>query len=172
MGRRPPANRRCCGSSSVTLGLRILSSPNVCDLASIQVDQPRVRIAIYADGSDNPGSRHNWPQDLLNLAVGRYQITNGTVELDERSLPVNLRGEGLTLKLSYDPRTPSYLAELGSRRLRVALAGLAPMELGYRRDSRWRSRVWWFRRCGSPPAIARGFAGRDREHPGAARPSA
>jgi len=117
---------------SVTLGLRILSfAERKVDLASIQVDQPRVRIVIYADGSNNlPGSQHNWPQDLLNLAVGHYQVTDGTVELDERSIPINLRGEGLTLKLSYDPRTPSYLAELGSRRLRVALAGLAPMELG------------------------------------------
>ena len=117
---------------SVTLGLRILSfAERKIDLASVQVDQPRVRIAIYADGSDNlPGAQGNWPQDLLNLAVGRYQVTDGTVELDERSIPVNLRGEGLTLKLSYDPRTPSYLAELGSRRLRAAIAGLAPMELG------------------------------------------
>ena len=68
-----------------------------------------MRIVIYPDGSNNlPGPQHNWPEQLLDLAVGHYQVTDGTVELDERSIPVNLRGEGLALKLNYDPRTPSY----------------------------------------------------------------
>src|SRR5580658_704265 len=77
---------------SVTLGLRILSfAERKVDLASIQVDKPQARIVIYADGSNNlPGPQHNWPQELLNLAVGRYQVSNGTVELDERSIPVSL----------------------------------------------------------------------------------
>ncbi len=117
---------------SVTLGLRILSfAERKIDLASIQVDRPQVRIVIYPDGSNNlPGPQHNWPEELLNLAVGRYQVSNGTVELDERSIPVNLLGEGLALKLSYDPRTPSYVAELTSRRVRALIAGLAPIEFG------------------------------------------
>ncbi len=53
------------------------------------------------------------------------------MELDERSTPVNLRGDGLSLQLTYDPRTPSYLVELGSRSLRVIPGGWAPLELGF-----------------------------------------
>jgi translocation and assembly module TamB len=117
---------------SVTLRLGILSfAERKIDLASIQVEQPQVRIVIYPDGSNNlPGPQHNWPEELLNLAVGRYQVTDGMVELDERSIPMNLLGEGLALKLAYDPRTPSYLAELKSRKVRALIAGLAPIELG------------------------------------------
>jgi translocation and assembly module TamB len=137
-GKEPAGEPPLLHAESVTIGLRILSfAERKIDVASVQVDKPRVRIVIYADGSDNlpipqllPGPHSGWPQDMLNLAVGRYEVTNGTVELDERSLPVNLRGEDLALKLAYDARTPSYQAELGSRRLRVAIAGLAPIEVG------------------------------------------
>ncbi len=117
---------------SVTLGLRILSfAERKIDLASIFVDRPLLRIVINADGSNNlPGPQHNWPQELLNIAVGRYEVSNGTVELDERSIPLNLLGEGLSLKLSYDPHAPSYVAELTSRRVRALIAGLAPIEMG------------------------------------------
>ncbi len=53
------------------------------------------------------------------------------LELDERSIPLNLLGEGLNLKLSYDPRTPSYQADVTSRKLRALIAGQAPIELGF-----------------------------------------
>jgi translocation and assembly module TamB len=131
-GREAPGDPPLVRIESVTLRLGILSfAERKIDLASVQVDKPQVRIVIYADGSNNfPGPQHNWPQELLDLAVGRYQVTDGTVELDERSIPLNLLGEGLALKLAYDPRTPSYVAELESRKVRALIAGLAPIELG------------------------------------------
>jgi translocation and assembly module TamB len=132
-GREAAGDPPLVSIESVALGLRILSfAERKIDLASLQLDKPRVRIVIYADGSNNlPGAQHNWPEDLLNLAVGRYQVTDGTVELDERSIPVNLLGEGLALKMAYDPKTPSYNAEVSSRRVRALIAGLAPIELGF-----------------------------------------
>jgi translocation and assembly module TamB len=117
---------------SLALSLRILSfAEHKIDLASIQVDKPQVRIVIYPDGSNNfPGPQHNWPEELLNMKIGRYQFTDGVLELDERSIPLNLMGEGLALKLTYDPHTPSYQAEFSSRKVRALIAGLAPIELG------------------------------------------
>ena len=118
---------------TATVGLRILSfAERKIDLASMQLVRPQVRIVIYADGSDNlPLAQHNWPVDLLNLAVGHYQVTDGTVELDTRAIPVDLLGEGLALKLTYEPKTPSYQAELTSRKLRALIDGLPPIELGF-----------------------------------------
>ena len=85
---------------SVTLGLRILSiAERKIDLASLKIEKPRVRIVVYPDGSNNiPGrSSGNWAEQVINLAVGHYEVTDGTIEMDERSTPLNLRGDGLVL---------------------------------------------------------------------------
>ncbi len=123
-------------AESVTLGLRILSfAERKVDLASIKVEKLRMRIVINPDGSDNfPGARRprgKWPDQMIDLAVGHYEVIDGIVELDERATPINLRGEGLAVKLTYDPRTPSYDAEIGSRGVRVVTPGMAPLELGF-----------------------------------------
>ena len=122
---------------SVTLGLRILSfAERKVDLASIEVDKPQLRIVIYPDGSNNlpvPSSHSSsgWPEQMINLAVGHYEVSDGVVELDARTVPVNLRGDGLALQLAYDPRIPAYLAEIGSRGLRVSGSVMTPLELGF-----------------------------------------
>jgi translocation and assembly module TamB len=124
-------------AESVTLGLRILSfAERKVDLASIKIDQPQLRIVIYPDGSDNlPAPRvhssSGWPEQMINLAVGHYEVSDGVAELDERTVPVNLRGDGLALKLTYDPRLHGYLAEIGSRGLRVSSSVMTPLELGF-----------------------------------------
>ena len=122
---------------SVTLGLRIISLfERKIDLASVRVDQPRVRIAIYPDGSTNlpsPGERlgrKSWSEQILDLAVQQYEVAGGLVEIDERRIPLNLRGEGLDLRMSYDARTPAYRGDVNSRSVRVMPAGLAPVETG------------------------------------------
>src|ERR1035438_541103 len=132
-GREAPGDPPLVRIETATVGLRILSfAERKIDLASMQLIKPQVRIVIYPDGSDNlPLAQHDWPVDLLNLAVRQYQVTDGTVELDTRAIPVDLLGEGLALKLSYEPKTPSYLAELTSRKLRALINGLPPIELGF-----------------------------------------
>ncbi len=133
-GNEAPGEPPLLRVASVTLALRILSfKKRTIDLASLRVDRPRVRIVIYPDGSNNiPGrTTGNWAEQVIDLAVGHYEVTDGVFEMDERSTPVNLRGNGLALKLTYDAGTPSYLGELSSRGLRVAAPGIAPTELGF-----------------------------------------
>ncbi len=117
---------------SVTLGLRVISwNARKIDLASLKLDRPRMRIVIDPDGSNNlPGRSGNWPQQMIDLGVGHYEVSDGMLEIDERSVPINLRGDGLDIRLSYDPKTPSYGGELKSRRFRLVAAGVPPLELG------------------------------------------
>jgi translocation and assembly module TamB len=122
---------------SVALSLRVLSfAERKVDLASLRVEKPRVHIVIYPDGSTNlPSPRPQlgskvWAEDLLNLAVRQYDVTDGLVEVDERRIPLNLHGEGLSLKMTYDSKTPSYHGDLASQRVRILTGELAPMELG------------------------------------------
>lgn len=132
-GREPQGDPPLLQVESVTLSLRILSfAERKIDLASLTAMRPQVHIVTYPDGSNNlPGRSGDWPADLINLAIGRYEASNGVFELDERRTPLNIRGENLSLKLTYNPLTPSYLAELSSGGLRVLPGGLAPLELGF-----------------------------------------
>ncbi len=98
------------------------------------MEKPELHIVINPDGTNNFPVTHGngkWPEQMIDLAVGHYEVSDGVVELDARTAPVNLLGEGLRLLSMYDPRTPSYLVDLKSRGLRVIPGGLAPLELGF-----------------------------------------
>ncbi len=120
---------------SVTAGLRIISMmERKVDLAYLNIDQPLVRIVFYPDGSNNvpePAIHHpetTWAEDLVRLAVGRYEVANGLFEYDDRKIPLNLRGEDLHVRMSYEGRG-RYRGELESNRVRVIPDGAGPMEV-------------------------------------------
>lgn len=117
---------------SVALGLRIVSIfERKIDLASLRVERPEVHINLYADGSTNVllRTRTSWAGDLLDFAVRRYEIVDGLVEFDARKIPLNLRGENLQLRMTYEPVEPRYRGTLSSRRVRVASPGVRPVDL-------------------------------------------
>ena len=82
----------------------------------------------------SPARARNWaPRSGRNRCEFRgaqNDVTDGLVEFDERRLPLNLHGEGLALKMTYDSKTPSYQGDIASQRVRMLAGGLAPIELG------------------------------------------
>jgi translocation and assembly module TamB len=135
-GTEAPSDPPLLRVESVSLGLRIISMlERKVDLASLRVDQPRLRVVIYADGSDNlptpKGVRNgkDWAQNLVDLAVQRYQVTRGTAEVDVRQVPLNFSGEDLRLQMRRDASRPRYQGEVSSNRLRISSAITAPVEM-------------------------------------------
>ena len=121
--------------ASITAGLRIVSMmERKVDLTSLHIDQPRVRIVFYPDGSNNvplPAVRHpetSWAEDLVNLAVRRYDVVDGIFEYDDRRLPLNLRGEDLLVHMRSE-RGGRYRGELESNRVRLVADGFGPIEV-------------------------------------------
>jgi translocation and assembly module TamB len=122
---------------SVTVGLRIISAlERKVDLAFVRVEQPMVRIVIYPDGRTNlpsPSQRLDnkpWPQEFLDLAVKRYEVAGGQIEVDERRAPLDFTGQGLQVRMSYDSRTPSYSGQFDSDSLRILAGSLGPLNAG------------------------------------------
>jgi len=122
--------------ASLTARLRIISMmERKVDLASLRIEQPRVRIAFYADGSNNipdPVVRHpetTWAQDLVHLAVGRYEVIDGMFEDDDRQIPLDLRGEDLRVRMRYQTSTGRYQGELESDRVRFVTNVAGPLEV-------------------------------------------
>ncbi len=133
-GTEPAGEEPLLRADSVSVGLRIISAlERKVDLAFLRVDRPRLRIAVYQDGSTNlpsPRGRNNsdWARSLVDLAVRRYSILNGVAEVDFRRFPLDLRGEDLRVQMDYDARTPRYPGHFESRRMRVTSAEAAPAE--------------------------------------------
>ena len=121
--------------ASITARLRILSMvERRVDLASLRIDHPDVRIAFYPDGSNNvpePAvpNPSTWAEDVVHLAVGRYEVLDGIFEYDDRNIPLNLRGEDLRVRMRYETLTARYLGELESNRIRVLPDGAGPIEV-------------------------------------------
>lgn len=133
-GKEPATEQPLLRVESVTVGLRLISMlERKVDLASLIVDQPKLRVVFYSDGSTNwpsparPGSG-SWASNLVNLAVGRYEVRQGLADFDLHKIPLNLRGEDLRLEMNYAAAGPNYRGELSSRRLRVSSIVTGPAE--------------------------------------------
>lgn len=121
--------------ASVTATLRIVSMmERKVDLAALHIEQPRVHIVFYSDGSNNipdPAVHHSettWAEDLVHLAVRRYDVVNGLFEYDDRQIPLNLRGEDLLVHMRLES-SGRYRGELESNRVRVIPNGTGPIEV-------------------------------------------
>jgi translocation and assembly module TamB len=119
---------------SVTVGLHLISAlERKVDLAFLRVDQPEVRVVIYPDGTDNlpsPKTHSNgtWATDVVNLAVARYEVNHGLIEVGLRKAGLDFRGEDFALRANYDPRGSRYRGEFATRHLRVASQEVGPVE--------------------------------------------
>ena len=119
---------------SVTIGLHVISAlERKVDLASLRVDQPEIHVVIYPDGTDNLPSpkKHSpgtWASDVVNLAVRRYEVNHGLVEVGVRKAGLDFRGEDFQLRTEYDARGSHYLGEFATRHLRVASQEVGPVE--------------------------------------------
>ncbi|MEP7351720.1 MAG: translocation/assembly module TamB domain-containing protein [Acidobacteriota bacterium] len=118
---------------SATLSFHIISMmERSVDLAGLHIDQPRINVIIYPDGSNNlpepatHGDHKVWSEDLLNLKVREYDVSNGWLDYDNRHVAVNIHGEHLRVRMAFDPKTPAYRGELASDQVRVAAPHFGP----------------------------------------------
>ena len=128
-GHEPAGNPTLLTAKSVTVGLRVISlfERNI-DLSYLRVEQPQVHIEFYRDGSNNLLiTQGNWAEDLLNVAIRRYEIDDGTLDYDQRRVPLSIRGEHLRAQMNYDRRGPRYRGELESRAMRFMTTSAVPI---------------------------------------------
>ncbi|MEO5922918.1 MAG: translocation/assembly module TamB domain-containing protein [Bryobacteraceae bacterium] len=139
-GKEPAGEAPLLQLQSATLGFKIISVfEKKVDLLSLRVDSPQIRVIVYPDGSTNiPGVKSPpdrlWTQDLLNMKIGEYEIANGTLEYDERRIPLNFHGQNLNLKMTYDAATPSYGGQFSSDAVRITPPGYDPVDTAVNTD--------------------------------------
>ena len=137
-GTEPEAETPLLRVESVSVGLRVISMlERKVDLDSVNVDQPRLRIVIYPDGSNNlpsppgPKSGKSWAEEFVNLKVHRYTVSNGVADIDIRQVPLSFNGEDLRVQMTRDAATARYRGNVASRRLHIASNIMTPAEADF-----------------------------------------
>ena len=84
------------------------------DIASLRVDRPQVNLLVDREGHTNvpapklPSGSKDPMQTILDLAVKDFTLSNGSLHLADRRIPLDLRGENLEVHLAYDRLGPRY----------------------------------------------------------------
>ena len=99
------------------MGLKLVSIlRRDVDIQSLTVSDPHVYLIIGSDGRTNipepkvrRTSKTSTMEDILKLAIGRFNLERGIFEVEARSrIPFAARGENLNVRLAYDLLGPRY----------------------------------------------------------------
>ena len=130
-GSEPPSAPPFFRAAKIRVGLRIISAfKKQVDIASLDVEQPRLYVTVAPDGSSNvpkptlARSVQNLTQDLLDLKVQRFNVRDGFVDYNSRRIPLDLQGERLLASLVYDWNGPCYRGDIASHQVRVSVPQL------------------------------------------------
>jgi translocation and assembly module TamB len=118
---------------SVAVGLRIVSLlDRDVDIRYLDIMQPRVYLTIGPDGRTNipqPKVKASGSamETVLKLAVDRFNITRGQVEIESRgTTPFEAHGRELAAQLAYDSANPRYKGSFSVQPLELAWPGWDP----------------------------------------------
>ncbi len=107
------------------------------DLAYVGIDRPQVDLIVFPDGKTNiPEPKvHKAPsqtsglETVVDLAIGKFQITNGLLEYLQQKTAFSARGENLRALLTYNTLNPSYQGNLWIDPLHLASGTAAPLDI-------------------------------------------
>ncbi|MGA8599550.1 MAG: translocation/assembly module TamB domain-containing protein [Bryobacteraceae bacterium] len=120
-GTEPAGSAPLLRVESLDLELKLLSSlKDIIDLQYLGITRPEANVLVFADGNTNipkpkpttKPSRKSGLQTIVELAVKRFELTNGTLHYLSQSIPLDVRGENLRVGLQYDTRSPAYEGSL------------------------------------------------------------
>jgi translocation and assembly module TamB len=123
---------------SITVVLKIVSMlRRTVDVQSIDVDQPQAHVIVSPDGNTNvpeprtPRATNKTPvETILDLAVGRFTVESGAIEVNSQRMPWSAAGENLRAQVVYERLTPSYRGEISMQPLHLQISNNLPVDLG------------------------------------------
>jgi len=140
---KPPLLR----AGSVALGLKIVSVfKRDFDIQYLDITDPRIYLIVGSDGRTNvpepkvkpvkPAAPRPPLETILNLAVGRFNVTRGVFEVESHGpapqgqTPFAARGQNLNVTLAYDritPAGPRYRGSISVQPLDAQAGGYGPV---------------------------------------------
>ena len=135
-GTEGPAEAPLLSVKGVVVGLGATSFlPSGVHVRRIEVEEPKFHLIATADGKTNlpapkvkQGDR-DFIDTLLDLAAGELTVRNGTFQLNERRVPLDLLAKdvGVHLLFNTNRQKPAYYGDVVAKQLRMDLFSLGTM---------------------------------------------
>jgi translocation and assembly module TamB len=120
-GTEPSSDPPLLRVSLIEVHLRLFPSfKKLYALRYLGVDQPQADLIVFPDGKTNlptpktaskPGNKSGL-ETIVDLAVNKFDISNGLIQFREQKTALNARGENLHALLLYDTKNPGYQGNL------------------------------------------------------------
>ncbi|MCP5110293.1 MAG: hypothetical protein GY953_05615, partial [bacterium] len=125
-------------AESIVVGLRIISAlDRDVNIALLAVTRPEISITVDEEGNTNlptPAAATapepaNPIEPLLDLAIQRFEVTDGVLQYNSRVYPFSFGGRNLSARSAYEAAGPRYKGEISARRLELAADQRLPVLL-------------------------------------------
>jgi translocation and assembly module TamB len=140
-GLEQPGSAPLFHASLVQVDLKLLSPfKGFVDVAYLLLDTPQAGIVIYPDGHTNiPAPKipaksggKTGLETIVDLAIGRFDLRNGSFTFDGRQTGLNASGANFRAQLGYNAIKPAYSGEIDISPLYVRSNGNAPLDVDIR----------------------------------------
>ena len=123
---------------SITVVLKIISViKQKVDVQSVDVEQPQANLILHPDGTTNvpePKVPRKWDKNpaetILDLAIGRFTVQNGTIEANSETTPWNAAGQNLRAQFTYSRLSPRYTGDISIQPLHLTISKDRPLDMG------------------------------------------
>ena len=137
-GKEPASASPLVSAARVEVDLRLLSSfKNIVGVSYLGVEKPAVNVMVLADGSTNiPSPKEKQPESkttaletVVDLAVGHFNLANGSLALNAQKEQFDLQGNNLRAELWFNQLTNEYAGQLGMEPIYVAAGRNTPVKV-------------------------------------------
>ena len=124
-GTEPPAAAPLLSVETARITVKIISVlKRSADVSSVVLTRPQLNLIVAPDGSTNlptplriRKSGKDPIQELFALKLKNFEIVNGLALVSDKRIPLNLRGDGVDVRVAYRLAGPSYEIALASRQI-------------------------------------------------------
>jgi translocation and assembly module TamB len=135
-GLEPPGFPPLLRVASISARLKIISVlERSVDVQSLDAERPEANLIVNRDGTTNvpqPKSRtsnKNPVEAILDLAIGRFSLRDGTFQVNSARMPWNAAGENLRVQVAYNRKPPSYHGDISVTPLHFTVAKDLPVDM-------------------------------------------
>jgi translocation and assembly module TamB len=133
-GTEPAGTAPLLRAARVQLNLHLFTSlHHLWDITYLGIDHPAANVIVYPDGRTNipsPKSASSTSplETVLDLAIGRFELTNGLITLAAQKHELNVRGNNLRAQLSYNILSQQYRGQVSLQPIYVVSGRNTPLD--------------------------------------------